>query len=100
MARAYGLDPDDVWQRPFHETLLTLWTLLELEDHDRTERFVEDVRRAGMAAFAFHEPKGLSRYEHEAKERAGLLETIDDVRRRALDQVRRIREGKVLDGAD
>ena len=100
VARELGRGTREVWHEPWHLVLWDFWQLQEIEDHERAIEDLRDVNRAGMHATGWHTPKELSKYEQEAKRRAGMLPSVETVRRRALEQDRRIRAGRVLNDGD
>lgn len=91
VARALGRTIQAVARDPY---ALTLWTFFALQEQERIDHNVErfrDIDRAGLVAFAFHEPKRLGEAWHDLHAELGGGRTMDENRALADEVARALR---------
>lgn len=84
---AVGQLPRRIMREPYAQTL---WTYLQLKDHERIEglrRRKRQIDEAALAAFAFHEPRRIGDEYHQWKADIGLLPTHEEALDRAHDVI-------------
>ena len=85
-------------RRPYYRTL---WTWVQLQEHERIEEIAERSRMlhmAGLLAIAFHEPKKLADEHHRLLKDSGMLPTPDEAIENVQDVIAMMRQRALTSG--
>lgn len=73
-----------VVREPWHETLFDWYASEEVREVEEIRQMAGDIRRARMAAVAYHEPKKLDAFEKTLQSRIAAMSGAGPVDRAAL----------------